>query len=114
MRTTAPFCGWHRPGAGTTMLEPLCPACGGTLNAIPADEVDAVNAEERDARGGARGAKGDGTTVLALLIVTPWLLALVGLSVADVGFLVPLVLLRSPPSASRSARASARRGGRCC
>jgi len=87
-----PFCGWHRPGAGTTMLDPLCPDCGGTLQALAADEVAAVNAEQRTISPGAR-AKSDGTTVLALLLVGPWLLPLVGLSVGDVGFVVPLILL---------------------
>jgi diguanylate cyclase (GGDEF)-like protein len=74
------------------MLDPLCPSCGGTLAAIPAGAVEEANAEHR-AAAAPRRARGDGTTVLALLVVGPWLLPLVGLSVGDIGFLVPLVLL---------------------
>jgi diguanylate cyclase (GGDEF)-like protein len=86
-----PFCGWHRLAESTTMLDPSCEECGGTLHAVSAAELE--DARRDDAWGHVAAVpKGDGTSTLALLVVIPWLLPLVGISVADVAFAVPLVM----------------------
>jgi diguanylate cyclase (GGDEF)-like protein len=73
------------------MLDPTCERCGGTLRAVPAGELDDARLEDADVRPAA--ARGDGMSVLALVIVLPWVLPMLGIELADVAFAVPLVLL---------------------
>jgi len=86
-----PFCGWHRPAESTTMLSPSCEECGGTLHAV---EAAAVEDAQRDDAWGVMPpvVRGDGTSTLALLVVVPWLLPLIGIDILDVVFAVPLVM----------------------
>jgi diguanylate cyclase (GGDEF)-like protein len=89
---TCPFCAWHRPGATATMLAPSCPDCGGTLRAVPvADHV--VAREEDTGPAGPQGGAADGTTVLAALVVLPFLLPVLGIGLGDVAYLVPVAML---------------------
>jgi diguanylate cyclase (GGDEF)-like protein len=85
-----PFCGEHRPGESATVLDPACGNCGGTLHAVPAGELEAARRE--DAVGHVSESRSDGTTVFACLLTLPWLLPLLGASLGDVSFAIPLVL----------------------
>jgi diguanylate cyclase (GGDEF)-like protein len=87
-----PFCGWERQASTDTVLDPVCPQCGGSLRAVHRDDIDRVRREDQ---GGPAVSprRGDGTATFALLVTTPWVLPLLGVKLGDIAFVVPLVLL---------------------
>jgi diguanylate cyclase (GGDEF)-like protein len=86
------FCGWERPAASTTILEPDCGRCGGALRAVHVDDVERLREEDRN-EAPLRPVRSDGTAIFALLVTAPWALPLLGVELGDVAFLVPLALL---------------------
>jgi len=84
------FCGTHDEAATATMLKPECTGCGCPLRACQKDEWPQIAASLADRRE-AHKPRLDGAGPLALMIVGPWMLALLGVEIRDVLYAVPLV-----------------------
>lgn len=92
------------------MLDPACGSCGCTLRAVAPADIEHVRLEE--AREPDRPAiRRDATGLFAALVIFPWLLPMVGVSLGDVVFLIPLILLGF---ATQRAHAASRRDEAWC
>ncbi|MDX6649965.1 MAG: hypothetical protein QOJ97_1916 [Solirubrobacteraceae bacterium] len=104
------FCGWSRPGASATLLEPACESCGCTLRASTPDELRRSGGAEPEEDFVPPSRDRDVTALFAGLVALPMVLPLVGIAVGDLAFLVPLVLTIF--AGGRSVAAARRNPGR--
>ncbi|HEX8103156.1 MAG TPA: hypothetical protein VF533_11110, partial [Solirubrobacteraceae bacterium] len=86
------YCGEHRGAEGSTMLEPACGRCGCAVRSCPAEEFEAVAAREIG-QPAARPERRDAGAWFGAFMLVAFGVPLSGISLADLVFAVPLVLL---------------------